>query len=747
MSLWITGLTRSGKTTHLVREFREWVREQLGSRAQNSSSGQLATTCLVFAANDDARRSLADQLATAVRGSYPIVCKTPLGFMADEVFLFWPLLFERLNFKAQFPLRLRPETEQELATRLWRSELEGEELQLAGTSEFRFVRQTLDLLQLAGASGTPAEDIPSIIEQGMAGQEWKTALTPNPVEIGDKSWLWKRMGELLMGWRQWCLERGLLSYGLIYELYGRQLLSDRTYQQHLIRRYQAVFADDVDDYPAIARDLFDFLLDRAAMGVFTYNPDGQARLGLGADPNYLAGLQARCEMVEEQGSRGVEEAGEAGGAGKAGEETFNPQPATSNLHPSLPTSTQNLPLPSTLKETVVRLATDPTYIERLPPSIQSIQATSRAALLRETAQAIIQTVQSGKAKPEEIAVIAPGLDEIARYTLIEILTHHHVPVEPLNEQRPLNSSPLVRALLTLLALVYPGLGRLVEKDAVAEMLVVLSLGHEGEEIDPVRAGLLADYCFYPDPEQPRLLSVDSFPRWDRLGHRATTAYQEIVAWLEKMRSHGQKQAVPHVISLLDQAIQQFLWHGNNLSYNQLAALRELMETAQHYWEVERRLQQNEPTPQSPTEAIAQFIRLLRRGTITANASPVRPAGTTSQGAVTLATIFQYRSSRQFHRWHFWLDASSQLWFIGGAATLFGARLFLQEWSGRPLTPEEEIELDQQRLQRILRDLLGRAGEQVYLCHSDLAVNGTEHNGPLLTLVNASVAANLESATE
>jgi len=39
--------------------------------------------------------------------------------------------------------------------------------------------------------------------------------------------------------------------------------------------------------------------------------------------------------------------------------------------------------------------------------------------------------------------------------------------------------------------------------------------------------------------------------------------------------------------------------------------------------------------------------------------------------------------------------------------------------------------DQQRLQRILRDLLGR-GER-YLCHSDLAANGQEQNGPLLSL--------------
>jgi hypothetical protein len=114
--------------------------------------------------------------------------------------------------------------------------------------------------------------------------------------------------------------------------------------------------------------------------------------------------------------------------------------------------------------------------------------------------------------------------------------------------------------------------------------------------------------------------------------------------------------------------------------------------------------------------------------------------------VTLATIFQYRASRRFHRWQFWLDAGSPLWSKGGAATLFGANLFLDEWRvhQRPWTEEDKLHADDERLQRILRDLLGRAGDRVYLCHSDLAVNGTEQAGPLLTLVHASVPLTAEA---
>ena len=682
-SLWISGPTRSGKTTQLVEAFRQWVKEtQRQAKTEPPSKQSLGPGALILAANDENRRDLGDRLAIAVRGTYPVAAKTPLGFIADEVLLFWPLLFEQLHLKAQFLLRLRPETEQELATRLWRPQLSESTLQEASISEYRFVRQTLDLLQLAGASGTPIEDISLLLQQGLP------ETSPHPPD----------RGKLVIQWRQWCLERGLLSYGLIYELYWRYLLPNPQYQHHLSRRYWAIFADDLDDYPAIAKDLADFLLDQEAFGTFTYNPQGQVRLGLNADPQYLARLASRCQVQELSHTSGL-----------AGE----------------------------LAELAVQSLDPSSFIASLPAAVRSLQTASRAQLLRQTADFIIRAVKAGEVQPPEIAIIAPGLDEIARYTFLKILPAAGIPVEPLNEQRPLISSPLIRSLLALLGLAYPGSGRLIRREDVAEMLAVLSRQKTGEmAIDPVRAGLIADYCYHIDPENPHLLAVETFSRWDRLGHRAATAYREIVTWLEAAKSDLQQQRFPNPVTFLDRAIQHLLGGDNHLTYDQLSALRELMETAQHFWEVDRRLRQHETFAGPPAVAVQHFIQLLRRGTIAANPRPVGSLRQ-HQGAVTLATVFQYRSHRSSHRWQFWLDAGSNLWEKGGAATLLGAHLFLRDWSGYPLDAEAEIEADNARLQRILRDLLGRVEERVYLCHSDLSVSGTEQVGPLLTLVHGS----------
>lgn len=716
-SIWIVGAARSGKTARLVDQFCIWSKTvkhlpaTLSSRSSGRwRAGQTAPAILVLAANGDNRLEFADRIAVATQGKYAFHSTTPFGFFEQEVLLFWPLLVKSLNLKAQFPLRLQPETELELAARLWRRELDEGILQQTGVSPNRMVRRTLDLLQLAAVSGTPREEIPRILEQGFAAE-------------GGSNHLWTSMGELLEKWREWCLMRGFLTYGIVCELYWRYLLQDETYQQQLASRYQAVIADDVDDYPAISRYLFDRMLDTGAAGAFSYNRDGGVRVGLGADTEYLAQLESRCLVVEELDAK----------AGLA--------PEIGDLAVSLAVNSEGF-YPLGLS---------------LPGSVRSLETTSRAQLLRETAEIIVDAVKSKAVEAQEIAVVAPGMDAIARYSLTEILARSGIAAVSLNDQRPLSTTPEIRALLTLLALVYPGLGRLVDRDAVAEMLVILgsqkhpevetedpnptfnlqSRSQNSKSIDLVRAGLIADHCFCPDIDRPQLLAITAFPRWDRLGHRAALAYEQIVEWIEQQRSQQQERLLPSPIALLDRAIQKFLMNDRYLAYDRLSALRELMETAAHYWEIHGRMQRLESTNAGDSETIARFIQLLRQGTVTANPFPVRPEGPAAR-AVTLANIFQYRSSRHAHKWHFWLDAGSPLWLRGGAATLFGAPLFLRSQIGRPWEAEDETVADQQRLRRILVDLLSRCSV-LYLCHSELAVNGQEQTGPLLPLINSSVS--------
>ena len=352
LAYWISGGTRSGKSTRLLQQFATFA-ERFAVNAADAPRPML-----VFAATGDNRLDLVEQL-TASSQMYPVVSATPLGFFQDEVILFYPLLVEQLSIPARFPLRLRPETEQELATHLWQPELESGDLALEGITDYFLVRRVLDLLQLAASGGVALDDIPTVLRDG----------------FGDSP-VWEVMGRGLTRWWDWCLERGLLTYGLVTMLYGRYLLPHPDYQHHLRQRYRAVLADDVDEYPAIAHALFDLLLDADLPACFTYNPEGGSRRGLGADPDALAMVQARCQV-----------------------ECLDIPPDT---------------LGAEWAETLVGWVREPVLMPQMPDAIRSLQTTSRAQLLRQTADIIAAGVQAGWVQPKEVAIIGPGLDAIAR---------------------------------------------------------------------------------------------------------------------------------------------------------------------------------------------------------------------------------------------------------------------------------------------------------------------------------------------
>jgi hypothetical protein len=663
-SIWYTGESRSGKTQRLVDTALAWL-------PQLAPAQQL----LLLAANDENKQGLHERISLATAGRYPIRVQTPLGFLQEQVHLFYPWIAQVANLPGVTPIRLRPETEQALATRLWQPDLQMQSWQSLGVSEYRLVRRLLDLMQLAANGLIEVADISDKLQLGYGQND-----------------LFPWMGELIVTWQAWCLERGFLTYGLSTDLFWRYLWNHPQYRAYFADRYVAVVADDVDDYPAVIYPVLESFLNAPESKIaISYNPHGQIQLGLKSDPQQLLKLRQRCI-----------------------EETLLP------IAPALQPA-------GNLLNDIVTTVNDPSYWLTLPSNIQEISRRTRGEMLRAVVEKIATSIAANQIQAQDIVIVVPGLDNIARYTLTETLVARGITVKALNDQRPLYSSPAVRSILTILALSLPGLGRTIGRDRVAEMLVELSSyrlpgGKLAQAIDPVRAGLLADHCYSPNADKPELQPLESFPRWDRLGAKAAASYRRIWHWVQSPPTNA--------LGIMDGAIGEFCERGELLTFDRLTALRALMEAAQHYWQVMQRVDEQDPE----SSLAEQFIVLLQQGTVTANPYPVSHLGAAEQG-VTLANIFQYRSSKKTHRWHFWLDVGSELWAKGGSASLYGSQCFLQDWDGQPINAETEELLDRQRLERVLRDLLQRVEDRLYLCNSDLAVNGQDQVGPLLTLIS------------
>ena len=216
-----------------------------------------------------------------------------------------------------------------------------------------------------------------------------------------------------------------------------------------------------------------------------------------------------------------------------------------------------------------------------------------------------------------------------------------------------------------------------------------------------------------------------------------TAYEDLIAWIAIQQEQLAARLLANPIVLLDRAIQKFFLGGVHLPFEQVASLRELLDTAQHYWEVETRIHKSDKIKgdsMAAAQSVRSFIQLLRSGAVTANPYPVQAIGS-AQDAVTIASVFQYRLNRESHSCQFWFDAGGSRWLTGVDA-LFASPLFLSNWSGTQWETKDTLKMNEQRLIRIVRDLLERSSDRIILCHSDLATSGQEQLGPLLSIVNA-----------
>ena len=618
------------------------------------------------------RAQLSRRLQAATHNRAIVQAFTPIGFFQQEVLLYWPLLQDRLGLLARFPLTIAPENEQELATKLFEPELEQGAISVEGFSRPQIVRHIIDNLQLAASAGLPVAAIGDrLVEARGSGS------------LLEEETLAK-VGDLAQKFRTALLNQGLLTYSLTTELYGQHLLPNRLYRQQLLQRCAGAIGDDADEYPALMGQLFEYLLQAEVPCCLSFNPEGSVRLGYGADPWVLESLRGYCELETLPAAGGLERECQAMLAVLA-------NPAASWDDPSAPLS-----------------------------NLQLLQTSTRRELLRSVAEVAICAIASGELRPEDIAIVGPGLDPVGMYTLKTLLDSAQIPVRLLDTSRPLYSSPLVRALLVLIALVYPESGHLVSPEQVAELLVVASNG----QIDPVRAGLLGDSCFRPQRDRPQLLPSTTDPRRDRLGAQASAAYEPIARWVQQQ----QQAPLRSLPEFLQEAMHQ-LWWEQELDRTQVRTLRATIEAAQRYEAVAQRL------GQSPETVGRSFCELLAAGTVTAkpDVSDVEESG------IVLGTIYQYRMARLCHRWQFWLDAGSSLWNSAyssfGSFQLKNPYLFLQSWSGESWSPERTQQVLDEGLERVLADLTHRCSERIILCHSDLSIAGGELSGPLLPIVD------------
>lgn len=590
---------------------------------------------------------------------------TYFGFVQEQLTSYWPMVEDRLPGRLRFSLPVFMTVE---ASHYLMMQLVEEKLDQGG---FRDVRSTsdaisiqlIDNLNLAAVSKIPLEK--AFVRLRLLGA----------VGGAEKQAAFRDAIELMKRFRENCLQNRSIDYSLMVELYNDILFSDERYLARLHDSYHYLIVDDIDETVPVAQDLIvDFL--KKAKGVFlAYNPRGGHTDFFGAYPEGVEKNILPLCRVEELKNENCE----------GDMEDF-----AGSLEGILRGKRVDVKSLSSLKGQIV---------EDL-----------RGAMLEEVANRITKLVESGT-KPGEIAVISPFVDKVLEFDLGRRLAERGIELEGISRSRRLLDQPFAQAMVTLAALCNRHWQIPLNYSALVQCMGILL------ELDPVRAGLLAERILRNDNDLP---DIDEEGLRDRLGYRNAEKYQELYEWVKERK--GQEDAD---LRLLFQQIFAELLAPLSPEEEDLLAVRQVLDSAT---KVHKALERYHGDAE---EKDFCFVDLVQKGTLAADML-YRPQVSQEKVVLTTALNFILNPNIAAVDYQFWVDIGSRYWLRGIAKELTNPWVLSRRWrKGLVWDDELDQKIRVEKLARQIRGLLCKCKKGIYIAHSQLSSQGFEQDGILL----------------
>ncbi len=662
----LTGPAGAGKTTAAVARLRHLLME-----------GVPGHEVLVLLP----QRTLGQPYVEALRDRHlppggEVSLLTMGGLARRMVDLFWPLVAEEAGFAhPEAPPRfLTMETAQYFLARVVEPLREREGFFDAVTIRpQRIYAQLLDALNKAALNGYPHTEIGERLLSAWVGEAAQETV-------------YRQVQAAVEAFRAYCLEHNLLDFSLQMELLHRHLWPQPLFRDYLFRRYRHLIADNVEEETPLTHDLLRDWLPRLDSALLIYDEGGGHRLFLGADAQGGRELAALCE----------EEVRFA--------EPRNPSPPVLALTEALGRALDAPPLgmeaEADFRPALHRPEQTPHYYPQM---------------LDWVAEQVAELVDRG-VPPSEIVILAPFLNDLLRFSLLDRLKARNIPARTHRPSRSLREEPAAQALLTLAQLAHPQWGMQPRRADVA-----LMLRRAIEGMDLVRARLLTEVRY----RRGALLDFDGITNEEtkaRITYRLGERYQSLVLWLEDYRQRGESQ-----LDRFFQAIfHELLAHegfGFYRDYDAAYVAAMLIESAQKFYRVVGEIPSDIPWGK-------EYLTMVEAGVVAAQY--LLPWTATPAEAVLIAPAYTFLMTNRAVDYQFWLDVGGRGWWERLYQPLTHPYVLSRRWEiGRPWTDEEEVASRRESLARLTRGLLLRCRRGLYLGLSRLNARGYEESGPLL----------------
>lgn len=643
----ILGATGSGKTSALMRRYYEWVR-----------GGARTDQVLVLTAGAAHTSYWRKNLKLEAHG--PIEAHSFFGFIQRELNLFWaPVQAEVPALK----LWVRPEfLNVEIAHHLMRGLLEPLEVEFGyavkATPQRIAIQIVSNLSTVAASAG---------LGPGEASRRLALA------DRAEKTKVYEYVHGLLEGFREKCLQAGILDYGLSLHLFTGVLMQHGPYLEHLQRRYRYLLVDDLDESVPAEQDFLAALAAQMEQAVYAFGTDGGHAGFMGADPaSALARFKPGATPVELAGSQ------------TCSAEAFDFGDALYR-----------------------RIGGERKQARRFTTIVEDRIATElRGDMIDQVVKKVIALVDRG-VPAGEIAILSPHVDKALEVTARRMLGEKGIAVQNLSLSRRLVDEGYARAIITLAGLVHPDWH--IPQDSAGSIANAMQLLLK---LDPVRASILGDAIW----RAGELPDLDESGLRRRVGFERSEAYEFLRRWVQDARSRNLETdefAQAAVAELLAPLV-------GDLTPEKLHSCQQLLVSAFRFRQAMERF--------GPGAYGSEYIKMLTEGTVAAE--PLE-AYDPAKDAVTLATPFAYLSSRLSSQYQIWFDLSSDAWYPSDVKELANPHVLGRAWEeGQRWTDSLNKKSRQRNAARTVQALVRRCRGRIILAECSLNAWGQEQEGGL-----------------
>jgi hypothetical protein len=677
--LFLQGPAGTGKTTAGVH----WLKKLL-------RAGIPAHEILVFVPQRALARPYEAALWDDLSLAQGLVTTMTLGGLARRmVDLFWPAISAQsgVGHPDQPPHFLTLETAQYYMAHTVRPLIEDQHFFESLTiSRNRIYSQILDNLNKAAIVGFPMEEIGTRLKAAWVGDIAQLHVYDDVQACAEQ-------------FRAFCLANNLLDFSLQVELFKQHLWPTPLCREHLTRTYRHIIVDNIEEDTPLAHDLLREWLPDFDSALVIFDEDAGFRFFLGADVKSAHTLaKALDETVR-----------------------FDQNLVSSPDVHRLKIGIRNTITQLSGKEDLARIPKDGDPMAALHTPEE--QPRFFPAMVDWVATQVRQLIEAGT-PPGEIAILAPFMSDVLRFTLGNKLDEMGIPNHAHRPSRALRDEPATQTLLTLAAIAFPAWDQHPKRINLAFALMQAIDG-----LDLVRAQLLTAKIYDEKAKGFPLRAFEDAPAdiRDRVTYLAGGRYDQLRQWLRDAAPEDAETLDFFLNRLFGEVLSQpgFGFHEDLNSANTVA---NLIESIQKFrWAFGDQLNR------STLSLGKEYVQMVNDGVIAAQY--VRDWKQEPSDSVFLAPAYTFLIRNQPVDVQFWLDIGSPAWYQRLDQPLTQPYVLSRNWrEGDVWDAEDELAASQDTLLRLSAGLLNRCRQSIYLGMSEMDIRGYENRGLLLRIL-------------